>query len=102
MFKIFIAETILKQVIDSEGKRKARYANNRWNVEMLLMGYRRPHENKDKYHAPNDEAKGKLGKNKNLYIHPDIRPFKDLDTIKGLDREFTRYIPWIMKMTEKN
>lgn len=71
MFKIFIAETILKQVIDSKGKRKARYANNRWNVEMLLMGYRRPHEDEDKYHAPNGEAN-------------------------------SRYIPWIMKMTEKN
>ena len=86
---------------DNEVEEMAKVEHNRWNVEKLLMGYRRPHENEDKYKAPNNEAKGKLGKNKNLFIHSDIRPFKDLGEIKELDREFSRYIPWIMRMTEK-
>jgi hypothetical protein len=85
---------------DNEVEEMAKVEHNRWNVEKLLMGYRRPHEDEDKYHAPNEEAKSKLGKNKNLFIHSDIRPFKDLGTIKELDREFSRYIPWIMRMTE--
>ena len=42
----------------------------------------------------------KLEKNKKLYIHHDIRPFDQLSSIKELDREFSRYIPWILKMTE--
>ena len=86
---------------DTEVEEMAKVEHNRWNVEKLLMGYRRPHEDEDKYHAPNDEAKGKLGKNKNLFIHSDIRPFDKLGTIKELDYEFSRYIPWIMRMTEK-
>lgn len=84
-----------------EVEEMAKVEHNRWNVEKLLMGYRRPHEDEDKYNIPNDEAKSKLGKNKNLFIHSDIRPFNDLGDIKELDREFSRYIPWIMRMTEK-
>lgn len=79
----------------------AQVEHNRWNVEKLLMGYRKPHRDEDKYYAPNDDAKAKLGKNKNLFIHSDIRPFNKLGGIKELDREFSRYIPWIIRMTEK-
>ena len=73
--------------------------HNRWNVEKLLMGYRKPRKEEDKYEYP--DFVGKLKKNKELYIHHDIRPFGQLNTIKELDYEFSRYIPWIMKMTEK-
>ena len=86
---------------DDEAEEMAKVEHNRWNVEKLLMGYRIPHEDEDKYRAPNAEAAGKLGKNKNLFIHSDIRPFNQLGTIKELDYEFSRYIPWIMRMTEK-
>lgn len=79
----------------------ARVEHNRWNVEKLLMGYRKPHLDEDKYETSDSEAKGILGKNKDLFIHSDIRPFEKLGTIKELDYEFTRYIPWIMRMTEK-
>ena len=77
----------------------AKVKHNRWNVEKLLMGYRKARKEEDKYEHP--EYVSKLKKNKNLYIHHDIRPYEDLDVIKELDREFSRYIPWIMKMTEK-
>ena len=91
----------MTMLAESEVEELAKVEHNRWNVEKLLMGYRKPRIEEDKYHAPNDEAKGKLGKNKNIYIHHDIRPFGELRAIKELDMEFSRYIPWILKMTEK-
>lgn len=89
-----------KPLTEEEIEELARVEHNRWNVEKLLMGYRKPHLSEDKYETSDIKAKGKLGKNKNLFIHSDIRPFDKLGTIKELDYEFTRYIPWIMKMTE--
>lgn len=72
--------------------------HNRWNVEKLLMGYRKSHGSEDKYeHAA--YAKD-LKKNKNLFIHHDIRPFEELDDVRLMDHELTKYIPWILKMTE--
>ena len=84
---------------DDEVEQLARVEHNRWNVEKLLMGYRKPHRNEDKYAHP-DQAK-KLKQNKNRFIHHDIRPFGGLDKVRELDREFSRYIPWIMRMTQK-
>lgn len=86
---------------EAEVEEMAKVEHNRWNVEKLLMGFRKPHLDEDKYEAPNSEAENKLVKNKNLYIHSDIRPFDKLGTIKELDYEFSRYIPWIMKMTNR-
>lgn len=84
---------------DDEVEKLAIVEHNRWNVEKLLMGYRKPKKDEDKYVYP--EFAGKLKKNKDLFVHHDIRPFSQLKTIKELDYEFSRYIPWIMKMTEK-
>lgn len=84
---------------DDEVEQLAVVEHNRWNVEKLLMGYRKPKKEEDKYEYP--AFASKLKKNKNLFIHHDIRPFGQLNTIKELDCEFSRYIPWIMKMTEK-
>ena len=83
---------------DYEVEQLAIVEHNRWNVEKLLMGYRKPKKDEDKYVYP--EFAGKLKKNKDLFVHHDIRPFDQLNTIKELDYEFARYIPWIMKMTE--
>lgn len=84
---------------DYEVEQLAIVEHNRWNVEKLLMGYRKPKRDEDKYVYP--EFAGKLKKNKDLFVHHDIRPFDQLNTIKELDYEFARYILWIMKMTEK-
>ena len=84
---------------DYEVEQLAIVEHNRWNIEKLLMGYRKPKKDEDKYKYP--EFAGKLKKNKDLFVHHDIRPFNQLNTIKELDYEFARYIPWIMKMTEK-
>lgn len=80
----------------------AEVEHNRWNVEKLLMGYRKPHWNEDKYKAESRDDKKLIEKNKKLYIHHDIRPFDQLDNVKELDYEFSRYIPWIIEMTENN
>lgn len=83
---------------DKEVEILARVEHNRWNVEKLLMGFRKALPQEDKYAYP--EYADKLIDNKKRFIHHDIRPFEDLDIIKGLDCEFSRYIPWIMRMTE--
>lgn len=85
---------------DIEVEEMAKVEHNRWNVEKLLMGFRKPHRNEDKYAKENALFKDDLEQNKKRFVHHDIRPFEDLDSIKDLDREFSRYIPWIMKMTE--
>lgn len=80
----------------------ARVEHNRWNVEKLLMGFRKAHKNEDKYGEDDDDTKSKLAQNKRRFIHHDIRPFDDLkDGIDNLDKEFSKYIPWIIKMTNK-
>jgi hypothetical protein len=74
--------------------------HNRWNVEKLLMGYRKAKPSEDKYihTAYADEWKSNK---KNFYIHHDIRPFNSLGEIQQMDFEIAKYIPWILKMTEK-
>ena len=85
---------------DYEVEQLAFVEHNRWNVEKLLMGYRKPKKDEDKYEYP--EYADKLRKNKDLFIHHDIRPYGELDDVKEHDKAFSRYLPWIMKMTEKN
>lgn len=85
---------------EEEAKQLAIVEHNRWNVEKLLMGYRKARKEEDKYE--HTEYSSKLGENKNLFIHHDIRPYNDLNIIKKLDIELSRYIPWIIKMTEDN
>lgn len=60
--------------------------HNRWNVEKLLLGFRKP----------------KSGENhdKKNFIHSDIRPFSQLGLIKNLDLEICKLMPWIIKMSD--
>lgn len=87
-------------VSDDEAEVLAMVEHNRWNVEKLLMGFRKPHKHEDKYEESNKEFSGELKLNKNRFIHHDIRPYGKLDDVKILDKEFSKYIPWIIKMTE--
>lgn len=84
--------------------------HNRWNVEKLLMGYRkaRPEEDKYKYPAKSNKEKKAAAEifNKNnkkeLFIHHDIRPYNDLDDdVRNYDIEFSRYVPWVLRMTSE-
>lgn len=81
---------------EEEVEEMARVEHNRWNVEKLLMGFRKARPDEDKYIHGEDYAE-----NKKLYIHHDIRPFDELDVIQELDREFSRYLPWIIQISEQ-
>lgn len=83
---------------DHEVESLAELEHNRWNVEKLLMGYRKALKHEDKY--DHTDHASSLAKNKKLFIHHDIRKYGELGSIDELDREFSRYIPWIMRMTE--
>ncbi len=85
---------------DYEIKEMAIVEHNRWNVEKLLMGYRKARHDEDKYMNDTIHTEG-LIQNKKLFIHHDIRPFEELDDVNKLDKEFSKYIPWIVKMTEQ-
>ena len=78
----------------------ARVEHNRWNVEKLLMGFRKPRKEEDGYMVKEKSYKDELMENKNLFIHHDIRPYDDLGDVKKLDKEFAKYIPWIIRKTD--
>ncbi len=86
----------------------AHVEHNRWNVEKLLMGYRKARAEEDKYSIDGDDEKtqkdkGNLASNKKFHFaHSDIRPYDDLDDIRKLDIEFTQYIPWITSLVPDN
>lgn len=88
----------------------AKVEHNRWNVEKLLMGYRKAcvcddyyaykmkHKGEEGY---DKDAASQLKSNRKIYIHHDIRPYDELeDNTKQLDIEIVKYIPWILKTTE--
>ena len=89
----------LDTLSDEEVEVIAEVEHNRWNVEKLLMGYRRSRSDEDCRQHP--EFASDLAKNKKLFIHHDILPFDQLGDIQELDREFTRYIPWILKTSKQ-
>lgn len=90
----------MSPVTEAEAEILAKVEHNRWNVEKLLMGFRKPHKEEDGYEYQDDkDLKDKLKLNKNRFIHHDIRPYEELDDVKELDKEFSRYIPWIVRMT---
>lgn len=78
----------------------AKVEHNRWNVEKLLMGYRKAKPEEDRYNHKDYTKEWKNNK-KNFYIHSDIRPFGDLDEVQQLDKEIAKFIPWILEMSEK-
>lgn len=89
----------MDEVSDMEMAELAAAEHNRWNVEKLLMGYRKASDVgivEDKYACR--EYCGDLQKNKKIFIHHDIRPYKDLDEVWKLDYEIVKYMPWILKM----
>lgn len=78
----------------------AKVEHNRWNVEKLLMGYRKAKPSEDRYNHMEYAKEWKSNK-KNFYVHSDIRPFDDLDGVQQLDLEIAKFIPWILNMSEK-
>lgn len=86
-------------ISDEEVDILAPVEHNRWNVEKLLLGYRKPSPKEDSYLFPLSEASKAKRNNKLLYIHSDIRPFDELNNITELDKEIIRYTPWICRLS---
>ncbi|MCR4965402.1 MAG: hypothetical protein K6A41_07065 [Bacteroidales bacterium] len=85
---------------DKEIEILGRVEHNRWNVEKLLMGFRKPKSSEDLY--CNSQFEKELSANKKLYVHHAIRPFNDLSPdLQQFDFEIVKYIPWLMRMTLK-
>ena len=101
----FIHKT--KDFIELSGNEVKEFAiveHNRWNVEKLLMGFRKPSKEEDHYQyvtrENHPEIRKTLSGNKDLFIHHDIRPFNELNEVKELERQICKYIPWIMGITK--
>ena len=91
------------EITDEEIRELGVVEHNRWNVEKLMLGFRKPLPEEDllrnkrflqSINKFNESTKGDM-KDK-LLIHHDIRPFHGLDEIQELDKEIIRYIPWII------
>lgn len=87
-----------QNLTEAEIQSLAKSEHNRWNVEKLLMGFRKAAKEEDKYE--HDKFARQLARNKRLFIHHDIRPNDELDIVRQLDGEIVKFIPWILKMTE--
>ena len=96
----------ISDISNEEAETLGRVEHDRWNVEKLLLGYRKPSEAEDYYAESNfvDGKKVKAMKNahKELFIHCDIRPYTELDEIQEIDKEIIRYIPWFIEMANIN
>lgn len=92
----------LLNLTEEEIEIMARIEHNRWNVERLLMGFRKSRKEEDKYRKENTPYAEALKKNKDRFIHHDIRPYDELDEIKIFDIEQSRYLPWLLQMVGPN
>lgn len=99
-------KTPIKDVSDEEVKQLAFVEHNRWNVEKLMLGYRKPSLEEDSYAAERmtDKNKAKEIKdhNKDLFIHSDIRPYSSLNEIQDIDKAIIRFIPWFIDRSKQN
>lgn len=67
----------------------AQVEHNRWNVEKLLIGYRKPTKKEEETTKRNDL--------KNAYAHPDIKPYNELsDGSKDYDCAITKGLPLLI------
>lgn len=91
----------MDELSDIEVNHLAAVEHNRWNVEKLLMGYRKARPEEDKYKYPGYSQQFKNNNRNELFIHHDIRPYENLDVVQEYDKKFTRNMPWILKMTSE-
>lgn len=119
-------ENEITDIITNNIDSMAYIEHNRWNMEKLLLGYRKPHYDEQKMinecrKTISDKTKDKeekkkclfmLYKNKHL-VHDYIRPFDELatvtwkgkddnlDDIRKIDNNMLEQIPWIIKNRKK-
>lgn len=89
----------LKSLTHEEEELIAAVEHNRWNVEKLLMGYRKARKDEDAYKYSEYTGLFNSNNKKKLYIHHDIVPFCELKDVKQYDFEIVKFMPWILKKT---
>lgn len=83
------------QLTEAQIEQIAEVEHNRWSMEKLLLGYRKPTPAEEI--LCQDKAVRKEYKNKQ-FIHPDIRPYAELDEgTKDYDRCISECLPLIVK-----
>lgn len=108
----------LKASINNHLEELCEIEQNRWNVEKLLMGYRKPHEEEQKkidIDRSVNYGNVKFAKYKKQYIHDFIRPFSQLASVKwkieedgkiiekdasGTNKDMAQSIPQIYKIIQ--
>lgn len=84
------------QLTDAQIVLLAEVEHNRWNMEKLLLGYRKPTA-EEEIIINSSKAKKKEYKEKR-FVHPDIRPYDELtESSKNYDRCITAGIPLVVK-----
>lgn len=95
----------ISEISTEEAYILGRVEHDRWNVEKLLLGYRKPAEDEDADAPCNlidgKKVEGMKEANKTLFIHSNIRPYTELDKIQEIDKEIIRYIPWFQKQANE-
>ena len=73
----------------------AEVEHNRWNMEKLLLGFRKPTAEEEELIYGSKEM-GDIFKKKR-FVHPDIRPYDELkESSKAYDRCITAGIPLVI------
>lgn len=111
----------IQNVLDNHIETLAYIEHNRWNMEKLLMGFRKPHQDEqfsidECRKSISDKTKDENEKKKCLFrilkteqmVHDYIRPFDELaevrwkgkdeikDDIRKIDYDMLKQIPWII------
>lgn len=81
------------QLTEAQVELMAEVEHNRWNMEKLLLGYRKPTPEEEMRFQ--DKAIRDMYKKK-LFVHPDIRPYAELDEgTKDYDRCISECLPLV-------
>lgn len=90
-------ETMPDKLTDEQIDTLAYVEHHRWTMEKLLLGFRKP-KAETLARIETDEAYRKYCRE--LYIHPDIRPYDELsEYLKDLDRIMVSCLPLIVKQS---
>lgn len=89
------------QLTDQEIALLAEVEHNRWNMEKLLLGFRKPTSEEEK--IINSSKKQRKEYKDKRFVHSDIRPYSELsESSKNFDISITAGIPLIRRNTSCN
>ena len=84
------------QLTDNQITLLSEVEHNRWNMEKLLLGYRKPTAEEEAIINSSKEKKKEYKEKR--FVHPDIRPYDELsEGSKNYDKCITAGIPLVVK-----